>query len=904
MQNTNEESRSFNAASHDRPVIAAIHNGLSALLRVKDAPYAKNIFQADKYIRDQRLFSKIRRLQISLENFDAANQGIGLIALVGHFSAGKSSAINAVLGLWGTPQERRNGKEPTDKKISVICLPRYRNQFRSLETLPGGEFTVQPVEHNLLNSICLVDTPGSADPELQAQDGALEEPKFDEETVRDFLPACDHIVYIFNGTNPFDTADIPALRMLLERLSFLPVTFVLTRANDYLLDPNKPVIENNIDNEVVRDVKITLQRRLGTMFGTAYSADDAILVDNKSGYGIDILTARLETIANSVANRDLREAKLTYYGGRAESLRKELLSIVEEKLDAWKTIWNDIEEKRKKWAEAVKGWQEVRNSWNLIRRQLEAKRAKYSEQNKPNAVAPQNWRSLPEFTRRLRDLEDAIKDSAVQEATRIAAAQVDLWRSQLLNHAVHLAKVSSNEPEKVDSWLSEVIKSLSTFENPDRLIHIGESLYLSYYKVLEGSIDAVKNFASDLSTRHKRVTTHLTQGQQADEIYKDIEIGFSTTRGTAIRFMHLVGQLAQAIIFARESTLFETLGISKSLFSAVSEFSEEEIEKFGTDVVNDLRKIPEGARDELRSGANRAYLSLSDNIPKGFSAPAFSTTLPDHRRGSSIDQIVGEIKPILDEWKKTEEQRITKFCKNIKEEYISKQLRMNELNNLWKAVKKKILKLTLAIGGGGFIFGAGVSLLILLEMAGMSASSGAYGILAGLVSTGVAGWFGNGFMKKKFGNDELFSRKISDTEAEFQRHIGAMMSTLTDDVAKLPVDSLSSKIKAGFVAHKDALLQAMGEGDVDATFRKLLEYDNAILSTEHMYKNILDSYSERLEGFSGDPDLIEKSLDQFSLNHWKKVLRPPLDVLEEVNRSLTETRDNLLHVTFSPYHPQ
>ena len=209
-------------ANH-KPVITAIHEGLDKLLAVRHSPYAQNIFQTDKYVRDQKLFAKIKRLQISLENFDAADQGIGLIALIGHFSAGKSSTINAVLNIWGTPWERKTGRDPTDRKISVICLPENREQFRSLEILPGGDFTVEPIQHDLLRSVCLVDTPGVADPELQATDESLDKPIFDEETVRDFLPACDHVIYVFNGTNPFDTADIPALRMLADHLPFLLV---------------------------------------------------------------------------------------------------------------------------------------------------------------------------------------------------------------------------------------------------------------------------------------------------------------------------------------------------------------------------------------------------------------------------------------------------------------------------------------------------------------------------------------------------------------------------------------------------------------------------------------------------------------------------------------------------------
>jgi predicted GTPase len=103
-----------------------------------------------------------------------------------------------------------------------------------------GHVTIrsQSIENPLLENIVLADTPGTGDPHLIA------------EIARDFLPICDVILFLFSAASPLDQTDMPLLMQLRTRLPFIPLRFVVTRADELRKESSRPVSEENIDRLV------------------------------------------------------------------------------------------------------------------------------------------------------------------------------------------------------------------------------------------------------------------------------------------------------------------------------------------------------------------------------------------------------------------------------------------------------------------------------------------------------------------------------------------------------------------------------------------------------------------------------------------------------------------------------
>lgn len=196
---------------------------------------------------------KLTRLSRTVEQYANRSQDLFYIGIMGHFSAGKSSTINTILGLWGEKNARNVGLNPTDKSITLLTSPNNLQNLIGIAHEGKVSIRCMAVENKLLEKLVLADTPGSGDPSLQ------------NAMIRDFMPVCDLILYFISAAIPLDEADLPLLEKKHEKLPFIPLKFVITRADEFKIDNDKPLSEENFYHRKVDEFKIELLSRIGAV---------------------------------------------------------------------------------------------------------------------------------------------------------------------------------------------------------------------------------------------------------------------------------------------------------------------------------------------------------------------------------------------------------------------------------------------------------------------------------------------------------------------------------------------------------------------------------------------------------------------------------------------------------------
>lgn len=169
-----------------------------------------------------------------------------LIVLVGPFSSGKSSILNALLG---EPELLQIGPVPTTDRISIL---RYGEHMQRMSS--GGEVDTVFYPSLLLQKVSLVDTPG-LESVFQRH----------EETTRKFLHRADVVLMVMLATQAMTASNLEYLQTLKEYGK--KVILVINQAD--LLSPE--------ESESVRDYVIQQsQSRLGFK-------PDVWLVSSKQG---------------------------------------------------------------------------------------------------------------------------------------------------------------------------------------------------------------------------------------------------------------------------------------------------------------------------------------------------------------------------------------------------------------------------------------------------------------------------------------------------------------------------------------------------------------------------------------------------------------------------------------------
>lgn len=331
----------------------ALLQDLEVLLKVIDAETSP----LARHLNDPQLGGQVRECQAiykSLTQFSETASGLRYVGFIGHFSAGKSSTINSILGT-----ERDVGLHPTDTGITFLTHKRNQNELIGAS---GGRtlgIVTFVLDNEDLLDFVFVDTPGTGDPNIVS------------ELVRDFLPVCDRIVYMMSATQPLSESELPILSKASEELSFIPVTFVVTRADEFRRDGADRLSAANIDAGKQQEFMVRLRERLAANLPhLRFNPDDVVIIDNKSGYGVPELRRRL--ISKSSYAEDIPAKKIEYFTRRIARSKSSIREFARDQLATARTLAAASEANARKYEEDISvSLNHLREDWKHIEARCE-----------------------------------------------------------------------------------------------------------------------------------------------------------------------------------------------------------------------------------------------------------------------------------------------------------------------------------------------------------------------------------------------------------------------------------------------------------------------------------------------------------------------------------------------------
>lgn len=182
-----------------------------------------------EYLERCHAWIQLRNITKSIPDLLSQSDSIALVGFLGHFSSGKSSLINALLGI-STDQspgyKREVGLHPTDTGITLIAHRDHAQLIRkSAYTTIDAVDVVHGPALEFLEHATLVDTPG------------LGNEMAEHEVVTRFLHLCHVLVITIDGRRPFadKDKDFELLDTAFNKLSEVPKIIVVTSAEEFLI---------------------------------------------------------------------------------------------------------------------------------------------------------------------------------------------------------------------------------------------------------------------------------------------------------------------------------------------------------------------------------------------------------------------------------------------------------------------------------------------------------------------------------------------------------------------------------------------------------------------------------------------------------------------------------------------
>jgi hypothetical protein len=118
-----------------------ILTGLGELRALLEEPITRHALDLTNNAKTASQHDILNRTHRSLTQYLKLEGDLFYVGLLGHFSTGKSSTINSVLGAWNTVDERPTDQNPTDNTISLITRP--ANEKYLLGVIREGTVTIR-----------------------------------------------------------------------------------------------------------------------------------------------------------------------------------------------------------------------------------------------------------------------------------------------------------------------------------------------------------------------------------------------------------------------------------------------------------------------------------------------------------------------------------------------------------------------------------------------------------------------------------------------------------------------------------------------------------------------------------------------------------------------------------------
>ena len=362
-----------------------------------------------EYVGRCRAWTQLRNIAKSIPDLLNQSESTALVGFLGHFSSGKSSLINALLGI--SPAEhpgyrREVGQHPTDTRITIITH-RDHAQFvqRSAYTAIDAVDVVHGPALPFLEHATLVDTPGLGN-EAAEHDAVIR-----------FLHLCHVLVITIDGRRPFadKDKDFELLDTAFNKLDGVPKILVVTSAEEFLTTRTASFEEGWQADQAAAFWAEALAR-LGTDPRFRNQLDrfrraPRFFVDSKEGFQVgEVRNALLPIVTNDGHRSRIRQAQGHYVLATAADALHVLLAYISTRSANLNRMSEEAEERAENTAIAVDALLEsLEKSFTQIRQRLNT-----SRQDMPARAFAIEGTVTPEAIRggrgpKLEKLEDGIR---------------------------------------------------------------------------------------------------------------------------------------------------------------------------------------------------------------------------------------------------------------------------------------------------------------------------------------------------------------------------------------------------------------------------------------------------------------------------------------------------------------
>lgn len=473
-----------------------------------------------KTSRQKELLTRIKR---SLIQYTDRGKDIVYIGFMGHFSSGKSSTINSLLILDDSSEEhRQTGLNPIDKTITLITNSENKDSIITITQEGMVPIRSSFINKEFLRNIVIADTPGTGDPVL------------DNAIAKDFLPICDLILYFFSATSPLDSADRLILEEKISQLPFIPLKFVVTRADEFRADYNASFSDENFDLGKASVFIGEIVQRINHLFRNSnlnVIPSDIFLVDNLAKFRIIELQQYISSFSNTSNTEGqikIHSHKVAYYRHSSDRLKSFFSTFLNEKVKAISSFVATATENIRLFNDEI---QITNNSltetWTKEHKLIQERKLKVFKKFPEEMLMPKPpdeiWQQMPDFRKIRMDIKSKASEKVSELRERIKREVSESIQPQLSEFKRRINNASIQDLQNLDSLplkLSD-IRSEYIQAGEESLLFPPDSLYVNLRHFYKNIQDELNESHKNLE-KNSRDLTHIISRQEPVQEYEEI----------------------------------------------------------------------------------------------------------------------------------------------------------------------------------------------------------------------------------------------------------------------------------------------------------------------------------------------------------------------------------------------
>lgn len=875
-----------------------ILEGIEQLERYLQEKIAKEALDLDTNFETTRNQELLLRLKKSLLQYTERGKNLIYVGFMGHFSTGKSSTINSLLNLNEDSEEaRRVGLNPVDKTITLIT--HHENKDSIFNTTKEGLVSIRAsfISSEFLINIVVADTPGTGDPILAS------------EIAQDFLPICDLIIYLFSAAIPLDSADVPLLSEKNSNLAFIPIRFVVTRADEFKKEHESPFSEENFDVSQANSFLGELSQRLNQLFSSSQyiSSNNIVLINNKPQFHIEELRQIVEDFANS-SNLDSRinihSHKIFYFQSSAEKLKSFFCGFLFEKLKTLTGIIKVSQSNIERFTGKIRLTNyELTEYWNTQAELIQDKRLEIFKAISDLSEVPSSLNSLCVHATKANSIEYTWKTEANQ--------RIELISEGIRRNLLPYLRENTNDRKRKVKNLTGLTKTLEDSEGfkLDFGTYSGDQLFadidfLPSPLLSNQSLQLIREADTKIHERYREVKNAVETLKKILGEQKPIK-DYQTLLNSAID--HLLHDF---------DAYFESITVYRSGVFALN--VKEAISKLGlghqmdvleSSELTELQKtiIKQEAQEHIFPEAYRVFSDvlgrltdlqtrteeLQKRIGAAFSGSATmpSNVLEDWKNEQLTlikNELLHDIHSNISKLQQTVNTRIKDLIVKHHGEW------ENEVDKMKIERRKRLINLTFSFGLGGlavyliYIFGVQKDLTNNIFVAFV------FGIIVNLVSNVI------GFIWAKITDRFPMSIKVKES---------AILNQFRDDYTQVIDDCLDShdelinfdKMLFNEFWRKFLITEPLSlwSNSNESSYVKIKALAEDYNSLRHQYLEIVDEAAELASHYFTDTDSNLEKLNEFLDKLQATAIKPSFDLLAETKEKLDTVIKSIQEIDFA-----